>query len=181
MSKLPFVVQPKAKAVKVKIGNEDTGIFEIERKGYLTVAEKAFVDNFVNGSDAMRGIVNLSNKVSTKKKMKKETAYVVIMNVMQGILDTKIEREIAEEFSDDINTISNEMIETQNKRSLAVATILLQSRVNSEWTLEDTFNLDPEILIQLTDLYNMEESKTRIEEESESKSQEEEAKEVLGK
>ena len=43
MGKLPFVVQPRLKAIKERIGSEDAGYIEIERRGYLTSGEKSFV------------------------------------------------------------------------------------------------------------------------------------------
>ena len=45
MAVLPFVIQPKKNTEIIKIGDEQIGVFEIERKGYLTVAEKSFVEN----------------------------------------------------------------------------------------------------------------------------------------
>lgn len=179
MANLPFVVQPKFKPVKVQIGNDEIGIFEIERKGYLTVAEKSFVDNFMSGSGGMREIVNLSNKISIKKKVKKEAAYNIIMNVMGGNIDSRTEKEVADEFSEEIAEISTLMIETQNKRSIAVATILLQSRIDPNWTLEDTFKIDPEMIKELNNFYEQEDAKLRP--ETEEKEEEELAKEIVGK
>ena len=44
MRTLPFVVKPKRVFVNVKLGREEIGIIEIEKRGYLTVSEKTFVD-----------------------------------------------------------------------------------------------------------------------------------------
>jgi hypothetical protein len=60
MKTLPFVVQPKRKFTKVKIGTEQAGVLEIERRGYLTVSEKAFVDGVMQGTDGIAAIVNLA-------------------------------------------------------------------------------------------------------------------------
>ena len=179
MAKLPFVVQPKAKPVTVEIGNEDIGVFEIERRGYLTVAEKSFVDSFVSGSGGMRNLINLSNKIAYKKRLKKETSYIHVMNVLSGKFDSKLDKEIAEEYSQEIADISSEMIEMQNKRGIACATVLLQSRVDPEWTISDTFGIDPELIVQLVELYDKEEAKLKPDEEE--GSPEAVAAEIVGK
>ena len=44
MGKLPFVVAPKLKSKIETLGTEVSGKIEIERKGYLTVGEKGFME-----------------------------------------------------------------------------------------------------------------------------------------
>ena len=50
---LPFVVQPRLAPVIEQVGNEESGIFEIERRGYLTVAEKAMVQQATQGDESV--------------------------------------------------------------------------------------------------------------------------------
>ena len=181
MAKLPFIVEPKGKPVLVKIGNDDIGIFEIERRGYLSVAEKSFVESFTSSSGSLREIVKLSNQISNSYKISRENAYKSLMNVMSGDLRSKTEKDIALKYSDDVAELTAMMSEVQSKRMLAVATVLLQSRIDPEWTLDDTLELDPEVLEQLSDLYDLEESKTRPEAVPTTPKTDEEVKELLGK
>lgn len=177
MAKLPFIVEPKAKPVLVRIGNDDIGIFEIERRGYLSVAEKTFVDGFTSSSDSLRNIVRLSGDISNTTKLSREDAYKALMNVMGGNIQTKTEKDISVKFSTQIADLTAGMAEMQSKRLLAIATVLIQSRVSSEWTLDDTLDLDPELLDQLGDLYELEESKTK----PEAQTADEDVKEILKK
>lgn len=180
MAKLPFIVEPKSKPTKMKIGNEDVGIFEIERRGYLTVAEKSFVEGFTSSSGTIRDIVKISNQISIRMKISREDAYKLLMSVMSGNLNSKVEKEISSTFEQEIGELTSLMTEVQSKRMLAIATILLQSRVNAEWTLDDTLQLDPLVLDQLSDLYDLEESKVKPPVETKDQSDEEIA-ELLGK
>ena len=43
MAPLPFVVEPRRKPIVERVGNEESGVIEIERRGYLTTGEKTFV------------------------------------------------------------------------------------------------------------------------------------------
>jgi hypothetical protein len=163
MKKLPFVVQPRSKPVLVDIGTEDTGIFKIERRGYLNVAEKTFVDNFTQSSENIRKIVDLATKVGIAKRLPREEAYEMLMSIMSGKELDKTTKDIYASFSDEIADLTTSLAETQNKRSLAVAFVLLQSRVDTEWTLDDTLGLDPIIIDQLNILYDEEEAKQQPE------------------
>lgn len=183
MAKLPFIVEPKAKPVKIKIGNEDTGVFEIERRGYLSVAEKSFVDGFTSASGSLREMVKVSNKISSTTKLSREDAYRCLMDVMAGNIHSKMEKDVATTYAEEIGELMTLMSEVQSKRMIAIATILLQSRVSSDWTLDDTMELDPLVLEELSNLYDLEESKKKPESEldPEAAHTTEEIKELLGK
>lgn len=181
MARLPFIVEPKAKPIKIKIGSEEVGIFEIERRGYLSVAEKSFVESFTSSSGSLREIVKISNKISTTSKVSREQAYKSLMNVMSGVVESKLEKDVASKYADEIAELTALMADVQSKRMLAVSTILLQSRVDPEWTLDDTLELDEQTLEQLNNLYDQEEAKVRPEEPTEDLDSEEQVKELLGK
>lgn len=177
MALLPFVVQPKKNIEIIKVGNEDVGIFEIERKGYLSVAEKSFVENVTQGSDGIAGLVRLANRIAVEQKVSPEKAYTAITEVMSGKTGGKLAGLIATQYEDDIAIATSKMAESMQRRSIAAATILLQTRVNHEWSLQDTMGLDPLIVEQLTSLYDREEQRDPVG----IKTASEEAKEVVGK
>lgn len=178
MARLPFIVEPKAKPVQFKIGNDDVGVFEIERRGYLSVAEKSFVDNFTQSSGTIRDIVKLSNSIALAFKLAREDAYRTLMSVLSGEVSSKTEKDIADKFQEEIAELTALMADTQAKRALAVATILLKSRVDPEWDLDDTLELEPAIIEQLAELYELEENKVKPIDAEES---DQEIKEILGK
>lgn len=175
MAKLPFIVEPKSKPVLMKIGNDEIGIFEIERRGYLTVSEKTFVDSFTQSSGILKDIVKISNQVSLSMKMGRDEAYNLVVRVLSGNTETKNEKAVAEKFEVEIAEMTSNMADMQSKRALAVATILLQSRVDSEWEFQDTLTLEPQIVEELCSLYDLEESKVKPEQP------ETPAQEILGK
>ena len=177
MALLPFVVQPKKNTEKIKVGNEEVGVFEIERKGYLSVAEKSFVENVTQGSDGVSSLVRLANKIASEYKIAPEKAYTAITDAMSGKNNSKLVTRITQEYEEELAYATSRMAESMQRRSIAAATILLQTRVNHEWTLEDTLQLDPQILEQLIELYDREEQREPVEKPDPV----EEAKDIVGK
>lgn len=181
MKKLPFIVQPKGKPVLVKIGSDESGIFEIERRGYLTVAEKTFVDNFVQNPELTRQMVKLCGVIALKLKKPKEDTFMAIQAVMSGQVNSKFEMEVAEKFDEQISDLMAQMLDIQSKRLLAIATILIQSRVDPEWGIEDTLGLNEEIIIGLSNLYEKEDARIKPEDEKSEEEEKQEVRELVGK
>jgi len=177
MALLPFVVQPKKNTETVRLGNEEIGVIEIKRKGYLSVAEKTFVDNVMQGSDGVAALVQLANKISREREVSPEKAYIAITEVMGGLATEGLEQEVAVEYATEIAEISTRMTEAIQRRAIAATTVLIQTRINHEWTVQDTLTLDPELLTEFTALYDREEQREPVEPEK----REEEAKEIVGK
>jgi hypothetical protein len=177
MAVLPFVIQPKKNTEIIKIGDEQIGVFEIERKGYLTVAEKSFVENVTQGSDGVSSLVLLANKVAAAHKTTPEKAYMAITEAMSGNNKSKLAQAISSDYSEELSFATTRMAESMQRRQIAAATILLQTRINHEWSIQDTLELDPMLVQQLTDLYDREEQRESIEPVS----KEEEAKHIVGK
>lgn len=177
MALLPFVVQPKKNTEKVKVGNEEVGVFEIERKGYLSVAEKSFVDSVTQGSDGISSLVRLANRIAQENKVAPEKAYAAITDVMSGKTDSELSSLISSTYEDELAYATSRMAESMQRRQIAAATILIQTRVNHEWTIEDTLGLDPLLVQDLGALYEREEQREPVKQ----KSSVEEAKEIVGK
>lgn len=177
MSVLPFVVQPKKNTEIVRLGNEDIGIVEIQRKGYLSVAEKTFVDSVMQGSDGVSSMVLLANRVARDHKTTAEKAYIAISDVMQGQTDSKLATAVANECSEQIAQITAKMTESLQRRSIAATTVLIQTRIDHNWSFEDTMKLDPQMLDEFIGFYEKEEQRIPVEPQS----MEEQAAEVVGK
>lgn len=177
MKTLPFVIKPKRNFTKVKIGREDIGIVEIERRGYLTVSEKAFVDGVMQGGDAIGSVVALATRISSKTGHTTEEVYVAIMAAIQGDVSTKFNARIREEYPDELSAIITQMSESVQKRAIAAATILIKSRIDPEWSVEDTLEQHPDLINAFSDFYSLEESGATSTEEKE----EVPAEEIVGK
>ena len=61
---LPFVVQPRLQPIVEQVGTEESGIIEIERRGYLSVAEKAIAQQAVGGDDSVRKMYVLGGRIA---------------------------------------------------------------------------------------------------------------------
>lgn len=182
MKSLPFVVKPKRTFSKVQIGNEKSGIIEIEKRGYLTVSEKTFVDSVTQGSDAVSLIVALATRISSALDESVEACYVSIMKAIQNNLDDdELARRIKADYSKELGDVIAQLGDSMQKRAIAAATVLIQSRIDSEWTLEDTLNQDPALLAAFSDFYQSEELGDIEPEPSEKKSETEQAAELVGK
>jgi hypothetical protein len=184
MRTLPFIVKPKIKSFVEKIGNDEIGIIEIERRGFLNVAEKAFVDQVSQSADTVASTVALATKLSSKTKKTVEVCYGAIMEAVQGVSENKFAMKIKEEYPEEIGSIMAALIETASRRGLACANILLVSRVDPDWTIEDTMSQHPDMIEALAVFYNEEERGYKEEKEPEAKSsteEEEEVAEIVGK
>ena len=159
MKELPFVVKPKAAFRDVEVGTEEGGIFKIQKRGYLTVAEKSFVDGVTQGSDGMSEIVTLAKKGARKYKKSTEEMFNVIMDTMSGNIKSKLHADVDDDFGPELSNIAIALSDAMQRRSLAAATILIQSRIDPEWTVEDTVGLHPDLLEKLLEFYNEEEAK----------------------
>lgn len=176
MKNLPFVVKPKRNFSIVRIGREDIGIVEIEKRGYLTVSEKSFVDAVMQGADAVTAVVALATRISSKTGHTTEEAYAAIMAAIQGELSTKFAVRIKEEYPDELGAIITQMSDSVQKRSIAAATILIRSRIDAEWTVDDTLEQDPELIAAFADFYYQEENGL-----NEQKQEEVPVEEIVGK
>jgi hypothetical protein len=149
---LPFVVQPRLQPIIERIGTEESGIIEIERKGYLTVAEKAIVQGGMSGSDSMA----------------KAMAKVQAIAVEAGVEPSQVFEDMASGtvpdylrgHDIDMLEVVDLMKEHEDRTRLVAATALLITRIDPEWDPKDTSELHPDIQDGLYALYNDEEKKS---------------------
>lgn len=178
---LPFVVQPRRKPTKVQIGSEDCGILEIEARGYLTVAEKFYVSQVVNGDRSVSLMLGLSNKIAKKFKKDPQDGYKILTDFLQN-KGTEDQRKIIEDnFQEEINDLTGEITRVASMRELAQATVLMRSRIDEEWTTDDTMELDSELIQGLVDLYVKEELREYPETEDKAPTVEQEYEMAVGK
>jgi len=151
-SKLPFVVQPRLKSITERIGTEESGQIEIERKGYLTVAEKSIVQNAISDDSAMKNVYLVASKIS------RETSrdYAEVM----ADLGTQPRPDYMSPYEAEVNSCLVEMIAYQERLRVIVATSLLICRIDVSWSVEDTIQLHPDLITALNSLYEDEDRKS---------------------
>lgn len=179
MAKLPFVVAPRMQSKIVQIGNEEIGIVEIEKRGHLSVSEKSFVDSVMQSTDGVSGLVRLASEIGRKRKIGTEKAYTLLIGIIDGSGTGAPSTAIAEEYSREIAEIQSMMAESLQRKAIAATTVLIRNRINTEWTVEDTMALQPELLTEFTKFYDEEEAK--LFDDDKEKDPIEEAAEIVGK
>ena len=108
MGKLPFVVAPRANSRIEVLGSEISGKIEIERKGYLSVGEKAFMAN-VSGQDVvLKSVMRVSRAVSKKYGIDQQKAYDEV--ILAVTTPSECRYDISEDFEDDIADLANTRI-----------------------------------------------------------------------
>lgn len=156
---LPFVVQPRRKPIKVRIGSEDCGVLEIEARGHLTVAEKFYVNQIVNGDKTVSLMIGLSNKIAKRLKKDAKEGYKILSDYLQNNGSNAHRDIIDDEFSAEIQELTSEITRISSMRELAQATIMMRSRIDPDWETDDTLELDTELIDALVKFYNDEERK----------------------
>jgi hypothetical protein len=149
---LPFVVQPRLAPVLEQVGTEVSGIFEIERRGYLTVAEKAMVQQATQGDESVRLMYSLGGRIARetgKQQMK------VMSDLMKQDRDGYLDA-----YNDEIMDNMLAMIAYQERVNIVQATTLIICRIDSSWTVDQSMELHPDLIADLTALYNDEDKRS---------------------
>jgi len=157
--KLPFVVQPRRSGRKIQVGTDESGIIEIEQRGYLTVSEKYYVNQITSNDKTLSLMVALANKISKESKRSNKESYEVISKYLQGEADKKDSEMMESKFTEELQEITAEISRVAATRELAQVTVLMRSRVDDDWTTEDTFEMHPDLLGAISELYQKEEAK----------------------
>lgn len=148
---LPFVVKPRLAPIMEQIGNEDIGVFEIERRGYLTVAEKAFAQASNIDDDALINLQSLTAKISRETgKTRSEVMTAIVEDFSTDFLSA---------YADEIGYVAAAMSLYDEKVKFVRATALLFSRVDPEWSIEQTLELAVELVAELAQLFEDEEAR----------------------
>ena len=150
---LPFVVKPRLAPIMERIGNEDIGIWEIERRGYLTVAEKAFTQAASIDDDSMTMLQGLSARIASETGRSRLEVFEAITGQGEEVHDWMIP------YQDEISKVVMSMMMFQEKLKFVQATALIFSRIDSDWSIDQTLELNQAHVDQLAELYVDEEAK----------------------
>lgn len=160
MSKLPFVVQPRLKPVKERIGNEETGILEIERRGYLTAGEKGFMQVQFSSDQVTKAMLALVRDISREFKLTQEQSYEELQKCLGVSTATDLGIEILVKFKDELDDLASMMVEVQARRRLVAAFCMLIYRIDETVTFDEFCELHPDLIEALADVYEQEEKRS---------------------
>jgi hypothetical protein len=160
MAKLPFIVEPRLKPRKEIIGTEESGQIEIERKGFLTAAEKAFVQAQASEDTTTQEMIHLTRQVGKDLRMDMQSAYELLSRVMQGDTTGKNEAKIYDDYQKEISELLGRMAAMGERKLLVQALCMLVYRVDAEIDADTAMETHPDLLLALSELYAEEENRS---------------------
>jgi hypothetical protein len=162
MVNLPFVVQPRRQPIVERVGSEESGIIEIERRGYLTSGEKSFVQQVQQTDGGTTELVTLSRRVARRHGLSMDKAYEIVLAIISNDLSSEPElsAKVEEEFAQELTGAVQGLTATQAREELIMAACLLKYRVNSDFEIDSIVRIHPDIISGLAALYRDEERKS---------------------
>lgn len=149
---LPFVVQPRLKPIIERLGTEESGIIEIERKGYLTVAEKSIVQGGMGDSSGVTEAFLVAKTIG-------KAAGVNAQQVFEDIT-SETAPDYLDDYTAEVAKVVSSLIAHEEKMRLITATTLIMTRVAPDWDPNDTVGLHPDLQAALYKLYLEEDQKS---------------------
>lgn len=165
MAKLPFVVEPRRKPIVERVGTEESGIIEIERRGYLTTGEKAFFQQVQQYDGGTSEIVTVSRRIARKYSLGMDKAYNLAIAIISGVRDgTESDQEligkIEDEFAEDLTAVVKGLAAGQVREDLVMAACLLKYRIDANFDIGDISAVHPDIIAGLATLYREEDRRS---------------------
>lgn len=162
MARLPFVVEPRLKPIIEKIGTLESGIIEVERRGYLTAGEKNFVQQIQQDDNSASSVISLSRKISREYSMGLEKAYNLVTSMMTGeqFEDEELLRVAEKQFATEVQEVIAALTASNSRSELVQAACMLMKRVDGDFQIEDVVSLHPDLVSGLSQLYKDEENRS---------------------
>jgi len=149
---LPFIVQPRLQPIVEIVGTEDSGQIEIERKGYLTVSEKAIVQSAMKGDESLAETMRAAAKIAQAEGM-------TVGEVFNDI-GKDPRPEYLEKHEDTLLEMFSSMMQQEQRMKLVAVTALILTRVDAGWDAASTSDLAPELIDAIFQLYQEEEKRS---------------------
>lgn len=160
MAKLPFVVEPRLKPIVELLGSDESGKIELERRGYLSAGERAFVGSSMASDDTASIIIGIVRKIAKEHKLDMQECYTLVTDILTKGAAEGLELEVAEQYRDELNEVTRLMLAQEQRREFVQAYCMLLYRVDANLTVEDAMELHPDLLRALAGLYTDEERKS---------------------
>lgn len=161
MSRLPFVVQPRLKPQAEKVGSEEAGYIEIERRGYLTAGEMAFSQANGAAEAGVSEILGLARKIATKYGVDLKAAYQLAVGALgESADDSASEYPVLSDFGEELGDVMSNLMRQEHVKKHIKALCLLIYRVDDEITGTDVSELHPDLVDALAELFDDEEARS---------------------
>ena len=166
---LPFVVQPRLEPIMERVGTEESGIIEIKRQGYLSVAEKTMVEQATSDMSDASDLIDVVREIAAAEGRS-------ISDIFAELQDSEAASPLLEKYAAQIAAASGSAQNQQRKIQIVAATALILCRIDAEWTVEQSMELHPDLLEGLHQLYQEEDARSLAAFEDASPSKEGESK-----
>jgi len=153
--KLPFLVEPRREPILEKLGDEESGIIEMKRLGYLTVSEKAFMQQANNNDTTVLEMHRLAARVGKERG-------VMTADVIKAMSTGELEEDLFEGFENELAAVVASMSSLEDRRKLIAVTGMVIFRIDPEWGVDDTMNLHPDLVDAIYELF-LEEDRRSLE------------------
>lgn len=150
---LPFVVQPRLAPVLETIGNEYSGEIQIERRGYLSVSEKAWIQAYEENDDSQSQLFSVAARIGSDLSMDPREVFELIQ--ASSGQDPKLAP-----YSGELLDVIRRVNSSEERKNFVMATCMINSRIDPKWQVEDTMGLHPDLVEGLAALFRDEESKS---------------------
>ncbi len=147
------MVQPRLEPIIERVGTEESGIIEIRRQGYLSVAEKTMVDQ------ASQELSDQGELLAAVKAIAK-AENLSMADVFDALQDPSKNSSLVEDYAIEIATASSAARTQEDKIRIISATALLICRIDPNWTVEESMELHPDLLAGLHRLYMDEDARS---------------------
>lgn len=156
---LPFVIAPRRKPVKVKIGNEEIGVIEIDRLGYLTTGEKSQFQQVDLEPEGPKALLGLVDKIVKETGTDKQTV-VSFFGQLENVSEDTPTPEWLSPYMDVLLNALGKFEEDTIRANILKASVLLLNRLDAEIDIQQVMALDPELVQAIAELYDAEEQKS---------------------
>ncbi len=150
---LPFVVAPRREPITEVIGTEEAGSIEIQRKGYLTVAEKSFMQQATTGDETITRLHRLAAVISRKEGVQPQ-------EVLEALSVGDISSEMFADHLEEISEVVGLLNAAEIRRKAVAVTCLIYFRISEEWDIAKTMDLHPDLIDALYELYTEEDTRS---------------------
>jgi hypothetical protein len=162
VANLPFVVKPRLTPIIEEIGTPESGIILIERRGYLTAGERNTVQQYLQSDSSATIMIKLARAAARKYDIPLDKAYAGVSSAMTGSCQPgdKTCIDILNDFAEEIQDVMTELMQVQARMEMVQALALITQRVDSNFEVAKITEIHPDIIDQLSKLYQDEENKS---------------------
>ena len=144
--KLPFLVEPRREPILEKLGDEESGVIEMKRLGYLTVSEKAFMQQANNNDTTVLEMHRLAARVGRERG-------VATADVIKAMSTGQFESDMFDGFEEELAAVVASMSSLEDRNKLIAVTGMILFRIDAEWGIDDTMALHPDLVDAIYELY----------------------------